>query len=97
MLRRRALPACLILLYCSGASAVPVADTLSLSCPVCHGSREAPSSMPNPYRLDPGAIASALRDYRDGTRAGTAMPRLAAALSDDEIRRLAAHYGQPGP
>lgn len=94
MPRRRTLQALLIAACAAPAMA---ADTLSLSCPVCHGSRAAPSSMPGPYGLAAGEIETLLRDYRSGARAGTAMPRLTASLSDIEIHRLAEHYGESRP
>lgn len=72
-------------------------DTLALSCPVCHGTRVSPAALPGPYGRTPDQIEAFLWEYRSGERAGTAMPRLAASLSDAEIRRLAEHYGRVEP
>lgn len=73
------------------------ADTpLSLSCPVCHGAPGAPSSVPGFYGWPAAAIAARLRQYRDGDPQATAMPRLAAALSDAEIDALAQRFA-PDP
>jgi len=68
-------------------------DSLSLSCAVCHGARNAPSAVPSFYDMPAAQIESALRDFRSGTRDGTAMPRLSKAMSDDEIRALAHAFG----
>ncbi|TDU26752.1 cytochrome c553 [Panacagrimonas perspica] len=70
-------------------------DSLSLSCAVCHGARNAPSTVPSFYGMSTAQIESALRDFRSGAREGTAMPRLAKAMSDDEIRALAYEFGAP--
>ena len=79
------------------ASPANAQESLSLACAVCHGPREAPSQVPSFYALSVGQIESALRDYRSGARDGTAMPRLAKAMSDDEIRALAYEYGASAP
>lgn len=67
--------------------------SLSLSCPVCHGPRDAPSAVPSFYALPTAQLESVLRDFRSGAREGTAMPRLAKAMSDEEIQALAYEYG----
>lgn len=64
-------------------------DPLSLSCPVCHGAPGQSSAVPSLDALSAAQIETALRAYRDGSREGTAMPRLARALSDADIAALA--------
>ena len=49
--------------------------------------------MPGPQGLDAAQIEQRLLGYRGGALAGTAMPRLMAPLSADEIRAIARHYG----
>lgn len=68
-------------------------DTLNLSCPVCHGDGQAPpQQLPRLQDLSAARIEQRLRGYRDGSLDGTAMPRLAAPLSDEDIAALAAHF-----
>lgn len=64
-------------------------DTLSLSCAVCHGEPGRHSAVPTLDALSAAQIQTALRAYRDGAREGTAMPRLARALSDADIDAIA--------
>ena len=70
-------------------------DSLILSCPVCHGSETSGTPTLRGHSAD--QIETLLRAYRDGSRKGTAMPRLAAAMSDVEIRRLADFYAGSQP
>lgn len=83
----------LIALALCPATALRAQDTLALSCAVCHGAPGQVSAVPDFYALTAPQIATALRAYRDGTRAGTAMPRLVKALSDAEIAALATQFG----
>lgn len=75
--------------------AAPASDSLLLSCPVCHGAQ--PSSTPGLRGQTAAEIESLLRGYRDGSRTGTAMPRIAAAMTDAEIRRVAEFYAESRP
>ena len=70
-------------------------DTMVLSCPVCHGA--ASSITPTLRGHSAAEIETLLRAYRDGSRKGTAMPRLTAAMSDAEIRQLAEFYAEQRP
>ena len=72
------------------------ADTLSRACPVCHGTPQSPSRMPDFYGASDAEIGSMLRAFRSGTRPGTAMSRIAAALTDAQIDALAARFGGDG-
>lgn len=83
----------LIAIVCCHAPSAHAQDTLTLSCTVCHGAPGEASAVPDFHALSASQLESALRGYRDGTRAGTAMPRLAKALSDAEIAALAQHFG----
>lgn len=70
-------------------------DALSRSCPVCHGDGRDGGSIPSLESWSAAEVERALREFRDGVRSGSAMPRLAAALTDDEIRRLARDRDTP--
>ena len=52
-----------------------------------------PQQLPRLQDLSAARIEQRLRGYRDGSLDGTAMPRLAAPLSDEDIAALAAHFG----
>lgn len=85
------------LLLCCGAAGAQ-AESLALSCPVCHGApgsdaANAPSAVPSFYGKPADGIAWQLREFRAGTREGSAMPRLAQALTDAQIEALAHWYG----
>lgn len=80
------------------ADARAQADSLALSCPACHGSpstdaAHAPASVPWFYGRPAEDIAWQLREFRAGSRQGSAMSRLANALTDAEIDALARTYG----
>ena len=96
LLRQTPPPLLLCLLACAWPLACPAtgsAGSLILSCPVCHGASDTRSAMPGPQGLDAAQIERRLLDYRSGALAGTAMPRLMAPLTEDEIRAIALHYG----
>lgn len=72
------------------------AGSIALSCPVCHGAPDAvraPSAVPSFYGRPAEEIGWQLREFRAGSRQGSAMSRLANALTDDEIDALARLYG----
>lgn len=94
-MRRSVLLLVLLLAPCATHAAPPATDALTLSCPVCHGTGDDAGSIPSLADKPPGTIARALEEFRDGRRAGTAMPRLSKALTDDEIRALAEYWGAP--
>lgn len=83
------------------ASAVPLipaamADPLAPgagSCLACHTEG---GGLPDLGTLSPQAIAAALAAFRDGTRQGTVMPRLAKGFSADEARAIAQSLGRTG-
>ena len=90
----------LMLSACAGtASRAPSATTmpqtpLALSCLTCHAGPDADRHAVDLGTLAPDEIERALREFGDGTREGTVMPRLARGLDADEITRLAHAFGQ---
>lgn len=89
--------AAISLAACASSRPLHASDTLILSCPVCHGVGESAAHVPALYGRSAATLETLLREFRDGAREGTAMPRLAKALSDAEIRRLAEFYGESQP
>ncbi|WP_286159002.1 cytochrome C [Methylobacterium sp. Leaf456] len=83
------------------ATAVPLvpaagADPLApgaASCLACHAEG---GGLPDLGTLSPQAIEAALAGYRDGSRAGTVMPRLAKGFSAVESRAIAEALGRTG-
>ena len=74
---------------------------LSTTCAACHGPTGAESLDPS-YPIIAGQFADYLRksltDYRSGARSNAIMATQAQALSDQDIRDLAAFYAsQPSP
>ena len=72
-------------------------STLALEkgCVACHGSdgRAIAPSYPNLNGQWNAYLRQQLLAYRSGKRQNAVMNGMAAALSDDEIRALAEHYG----
>lgn len=87
----RWLPAVLLLLS-RPLFALP--PPLALDCLSCHGEPAAADGAGALSVLDAATIAQALRDYRDGRRAGTVMPRLARPLRDAQIDAVATALGR---
>jgi cytochrome subunit of sulfide dehydrogenase len=66
----------------------------ALACTGCHGLFE---GAPFPIQqLSSDEIATAMAEFRDGTREGTIMPRFAVAFSDDETRAIADWFADEG-
>lgn len=66
------------------------------SCLVCHGpGGRGEGSIPSIGGLASDQIAEALHAYRDGSRGGTVMPRLAGGLTDAAIAALAVYFADP--
>lgn len=73
------------------ARAPALPSALGLSCQTCHRPGAAPNAaLVDLSSLRRDAIADTLRAFRSGARTGTVMPRIALALSDIEIDRIAA-------
>lgn len=76
------------LLICLGTGVLAQeAPPGAMSCTGCHGLfPDAPNSITD---LSADKIETAMAGFRDGTRKGTVMPRLAPGFSDTEIRAIA--------
>lgn len=67
----------------------------ALRCTMCHGARGVSSSdIPNLAGQYPEVVYKQLMDYKGGQRAHSLMQALAATLSEQEIRDVAAFYAQ---
>jgi len=70
-----------------------------VTCEVCHGGRgfqTLPMSPPLAGQ-DRAYMAKQLRAYKDGSRFDTVMSPLAAALTDQEIEDMSAHFASLDP
>lgn len=76
------------LLICLGtAIQAEEAPPGAVSCTGCHGLFQ---DAPNPInQMSADEIETAMAEFRDGTRAGTVMPRLAPGFSATESRAIA--------
>ncbi len=78
------------------ASPAAWADPLAPGAAACLACHVEGGGLPDLATLSPQAIEAALAAYRDGTRAGTVMPRLAKGFTTDEARAIAASLGRAG-
>lgn len=70
------------------------ADLLSTGCVVCHGQGgNSQGYIPAINELSAKAIAERMREFRDGKRAGTIMPKIAKGYTDAQIDAMAGHFG----
>jgi sulfide dehydrogenase cytochrome subunit len=70
---------------------------LAFNCAPCHGTGglAAPGSKAGSLAGRPAAdIASAMRQFREGTRQATVMQQIAKGFGDDEIAALAEHFSR---
>ena len=75
------------------ASAIGRGATLALGCTSCHGARGlSEADSPNLAGQYAPAVYKQLRDYQSGTRTNAVMGPRVAALSDRDMRDLAAYY-----
>jgi sulfide dehydrogenase cytochrome subunit len=87
--------ACVALAAAAGPAAAQQIDgrVLAMSCMNCHGpGGKSPGDIPSIAGKSEDFLKSALLDFREGRRTGTAstvMTRLAKGYSDDEIAALA--------
>ncbi len=71
-------------------------------CAGCHGISDYRVAYPEVYAVprlggqDESYIAKALRDYRSGARKHLSMQGMAASLTDQDIKDIAAYYAQGG-
>jgi cytochrome c553 len=72
--------------------------TKALICTGCHAGTGLRMNKPSIFRIPKVAgqhneyLVSALKDYKSGTRENESMKAIAAALSDQDIEDLAAHF-----
>lgn len=80
-------------LHAQARASRAAADLVDARCSLCHGpDGESVSSLyPRLAGQHPEYIEKQLRDFREGRRKGT-MNEMAADLSDDEVRALAAYF-----
>ena len=75
------------------SEAVGRGATLALQCTICHGARGvSETDAPNLAGQYPDVVIKQLADYRSGDRTSSIMQALAKALSDRDVRDLAAYY-----
>ncbi len=75
------------------AQSIGQGATLALRCTMCHGARGlSEADSPNLAGQYASAVYKQLRDYQSGARASAVMMPLAAGLTDQDMRDLAAYY-----
>ena len=85
---------CTLVVWATSVSAQGVVVTVE-SCGSCHGGGGvSQGEMPGLAGQDADVITQALRDFRDGRRAGTIMGRLVGSLNDRDIAEIAAYFAQ---
>jgi len=69
------------------------------ACAGCHGAEGVSGNpaIPSLAGQDASYLATALRDYKQGTRSDETMRGLAASLDDDAVKNLAAYYATQEP
>jgi sulfide dehydrogenase cytochrome subunit len=75
------------------AEEISRATLLSVSCAGCHGTDgKSPGSIPTIGGKSSDFIATALRQFSSGERAGTVMGRHATGYTDEEIQLIADYF-----
>jgi cytochrome subunit of sulfide dehydrogenase len=64
------------------------------SCSGCHPSGRVDTSVPRLNGRSPADITAAMQAFKSGQTASTVMGRIAKGFSDDEIKAIAAWYGE---
>jgi len=70
-------------------------------CVGCHGIPGYKTAFPDVYhvpkiaRQQPGYLLNALKAYKSGERSHPSMRGIAATLTEDDMKKLADHYGAP--
>ncbi|MCX7945914.1 MAG: c-type cytochrome [Hydrogenophilus sp.] len=75
---------------------ISYAEVMAHTCAGCHGpngSSVGPAA-PTIAGINPELFIEAMRDYRDGFRAGTIMPRIAKGYSDEEYKLMAEFFAK---
>jgi cytochrome subunit of sulfide dehydrogenase len=68
---------------------------LANNCSTCHGpDGHSPGAIPSIAGKSADYIATAMRDFRAGTRPGTVMNRHAKGYSDEDIQALADYFSK---
>lgn len=88
-------PRLLLLLLSLGPTIAGAMSPLARSCQGCHNPQIDAAPMIALNALPPARIEATLRDFADGRRTGTVMPRLARGLSAETRAKLAAELGRP--
>ena len=78
------------------AAGIRSPSMLANTCAGCHGTlgASAGEQMPSIAGMDNGYLFSVLSDYKTGVRRSTIMGRLMKGYSDQEIRAIAAFFGE---
>lgn len=77
----------------ASSEAIGRGATLALQCTICHGARGvSETSAPNLAGQYPEVLVKQLADYQHGDRSSAIMQALAQALSERDVRDLAAYY-----
>ncbi|HZF30902.1 MAG TPA: c-type cytochrome [Gammaproteobacteria bacterium] len=79
----------------SGASAAAEQTKVDATCVACHGAQGSKATTPQTPRLagqQRDYLVQALTDYRKKARSNVIMAAMAAPLTDEQIRELAAYY-----
>ena len=81
-----------------GSSAVIADDnirgrTIGVTCAGCHGTDGIGGTAIPPLKgRDAAYMESAMTEYKDGTRSGTIMPRIAKGYTEADIKAVAAYF-----
>lgn len=69
--------------------------TIGVTCAGCHGTdgENKWTYMQSITRFSPAEIEKALMGFRDGTKSGTIMTRIAKGYTDEQIKAVSAYYG----
>ena len=77
--------------YDQGDAGLP----LALACAGCHGTDgRSPGGIPSIAARPAAEFAALMRDFRDGRRVGTVMPRIAKGYDDRDVALLAAYFAK---
>ena len=102
-------PSRILLAVALGALAAPVlaqdnkitVQNKIAQCQGCHGNKDWKTAYPEVYRVPKLAgqkgpyIVAALKAYKSGERSHPSMRGITATLTEDDMKKLADHYGAP--
>jgi len=77
----------------------PTGELIAMNCGTCHGTygQSFGESMPPLAGMYTEAFVQAILAFRDDTRPGTIMSRIAPAFTEDDYRVIAEYYAQQAP